>query len=253
MDYQALPPVDHLIPGDPDAVVPELLAALGFKAGGKKSALAKPAPAVVPPPTGEISMDQLSLALREAVGERPATLTSLSLSWNAATWPFQHPLDYIGFNGGGGVGGGPGISVGAALALKGSGRLPIGVCGDGDFLMGLTSVWTAVHYRIPLLLVVANNRSFFNDEVHQERVAKQRDRPMENRWIGMRMSDPEIDFTHLARGQGALGFGPVAKGEDLASVFEAAIKAVEQGAVAVVDVRIKAAKETAPPLRSGRA
>ena len=67
--------------------------------------------------------------------------------------PFRHPLDYVGSDGGGGVGGGPGISVGAALALKGSGRLPIAICGDGDFLMGVTAVWTAVHYKIPLLFV----------------------------------------------------------------------------------------------------
>ena len=38
--------------------------------------------------------------------------------------------------------------------------------------MGVTAIWTAVHYRIPLLLVVCNNRSFFNDELHQERVAR---------------------------------------------------------------------------------
>ena len=81
------------------------------------------------------------------------------------------PLDYVGSDGGGGVGGGPGISVGAALALKGSGRMAVAVCGDGDFMMGNTAVWTAVHYRIPILFVVANNRSFYNDEVHQERVA----------------------------------------------------------------------------------
>ncbi len=254
MDYQALPPVDLLLSADPEAVIPALLQVLGIDAKARKFAAVKPAALAVPQGKGEITMDQLSLALRKAVGERPASLTSLSLSWNAATWPFHHPLDYIGSNGGGGVGGGPGISVGAALALKGSGRLPIGVCGDGDFLMGLTSVWTAVHYRIPLLFVIANNRSFFNDEVHQERVANMRDRPAENRWIGMRMSDPEIDFTQLARGQGALGFGPVTKGENLAVTFEAAIKAVEQGSIAVVDVRIKAAKETlAPPARHGRA
>ena len=64
------------------------------------------------------------------------TLTHLPLSWNGATWPFRHPLDYLGSEGGGGVGGGPGNSVGAALALKGSGRLPIAVCGDGDFMHG---------------------------------------------------------------------------------------------------------------------
>jgi len=34
-------------------------------------------------------------------------------------------MDFIGLNGGGGIGAGPGIIVGAALALKGSGRIPV--------------------------------------------------------------------------------------------------------------------------------
>jgi thiamine pyrophosphate-dependent acetolactate synthase large subunit-like protein len=63
------------------------------------------------------------------------------------------------------------MTVGAALALRGSGRLPVAVLGDGDYLMGLTALWTGVHYRIPLLIVVSNNQSFFNDELHQERMA----------------------------------------------------------------------------------
>ena len=102
----------------------------------------------------------------------------------------------------GGIGGGPGISVGAALALRGTGRLPVG-------LMGVTALWTAAHYRIPLLVIVANNQSFFNDEVHQERVARTRNRPIDNKWIGMRISDPDIDLAALAQAQGAQGFGPV--------------------------------------------
>ena len=119
------------------------------------------------------------------------------------------PSTILGSDGGGGVGGGPGISVGAALALKGCGRLPVAVCGDGDFLMGVTALWTAAHYHIPLLIVVANNRSFFNDELHQERVARMRNRPVENRWIGQRISEPDIDLASMARAQGAQGFGPV--------------------------------------------
>src|SRR5712675_246953 len=75
----------------------------------------------------------------------------------------------------------------AALALKDGGRLPVAIMGDGDFLMGATALWTAAHYGIPCLILVANNRSFFNDELHQERVAKERSRPVENRWIGQRI------------------------------------------------------------------
>ena len=135
---------------------------------------------------------------------------------------FEHPLDYLGSDGGGGVGGGPGISVGAALALKGSGRLPIAVCGDGDFLMGVTAVWTAAHYKIPLLIVVANNRSFFNDELHQERVARMRNRPVENRWVGQRISEPDIDIAaHRRAHKARKGFGPVTTARRSARSFRA--------------------------------
>jgi thiamine pyrophosphate-dependent acetolactate synthase large subunit-like protein len=131
------------------------------------------------------------------------------------------------------------VTVGAALALRGTGRLAVGICGDGDFLMGVTALWTATHYRIPLLIVVANNRSFYNDEVHQERVARMRNRPVENKWIGQRISDPDIDLAALARAQGARGFGPVDDVKKLQTTFAEAIAAVEAGGVAVVDVRVE--------------
>jgi thiamine pyrophosphate-dependent acetolactate synthase large subunit-like protein len=113
------------------------------------------------------------------------------------------------------------------------------VCGDGDFLMGVTALWTAVHYRIPLLFVVANNRSFYNDEVHQERVARMRARPVENKWIGQRIDDPDIDLAAMARAQGARGFGPVTRAPGLEAILSEAIGAVEEGSVAVVDVRVE--------------
>src|SRR6185295_1974030 len=221
---------------EPDVAVPRLLESLGPGPARAAPGRAKE----FPKPAGDkLTVDHLAAALREAVGGRPASLTHVSLSWNGATWAFDHPLDYLGSDGGGGVGGGPGISVGAALALKDSGRLPVSICGDGDFLMGVTALWTAAHYRIPLLLVIANNRSFYNDEVHQERVARMRNRPVENKWIGQRMTEPDIDLAALARAQGAAGFGPVDDAGKLASVFAQAIAAVEQGRVAVVDVRVE--------------
>lgn len=236
MDYQGLPPVDVFIDCEPDVAVPPLLEALG----PGPTDLAAPRAPRFPKPTGDkLTVDHLATTLRETVGDRPASLTHVSLSWNGATWAFNHPLDYLGSDGGGGVGGGPGISVGAALALKDSGRLPVAVCGDGDFLMGVTALWTAAHYRIPLLMVVANNRSFFNDELHQERVALMRNRPIENRWVGQRISDPDIDLAAMARAQGARGFGPVRTIAELAPSLGEAIAAVEAGAVAVVDVHVE--------------
>jgi len=250
MDYQGLPPVDVFIDCEPDLAVPPLLAALG----GAPARSGQAGSTAFPVPAGEaLTVDHMAAALREAIGRRPASLTHVPLSWNGASWTFAHPLDYLGSDGGGGVGGGPGISVGAALALRGTGRLPVGVCGDGDFLMGVTALWTAAHYHIPLLLVVANNRSFFNDELHQERVARMRSRPVENRWIGQRIADPDIDLAAMARAQGAQGFGPVTTVAELRPTFERAIAAVESGAVAVVDCRVEpgyAAETTAAMTRA---
>jgi thiamine pyrophosphate-dependent acetolactate synthase large subunit-like protein len=236
MDYQGLPPVDVFVACEPDVAVPALVHALGSIGPRAVQSSKKEFPMLA---DGKLTVDHLADALRRAIGERPASLTHVSLSWNGASWHFRHPLDYLGSDGGGGVGGGPGISVGAALALKGSSRLPVAVCGDGDFLMGVTALWTAAHYRIPLLVVVANNRSFFNDELHQERVARMRNRPVENRWVGQRISEPDIDLASMARAQGAQGFGPVTTISNLTSTFGEAIAAVEAGAVAVVDVRVE--------------
>ena len=236
MDYQGLPPVEVMIACETEVAVPLLLDALGpAKPHAVQSRSAEP----FKPAGDKLTVDHLAAALHKAVGDRPTSLTHVSLSWNGASWPFRHPLDYLGSDGGGGVGGGPGISVGAALALKGSGRLPVAVCGDGDFMMGCTAIWTAAHYRIPLLIVVANNRSFFNDELHQERVARMRNRPVENRWVGQRISEPDIDIAGVARAQGAQAFGPVNATSDLAAVFAKAIAAVDAGNVAVVDVRVE--------------
>ncbi len=86
--------------------------------------------------------------------------------------------------------------------------------------------------------MVANNRSFYNDEVHQERMARMRNRPVENKWIGQHIGDPEIDLAQLAGAQGAEGFGPVRDAAEMHVVFSEAIAAVERGCVAVVDVRV---------------
>jgi thiamine pyrophosphate-dependent acetolactate synthase large subunit-like protein len=183
-------------------------------------------------------MSGVANALTAATKGSDVCYTHLPIGWSGAYSHFNHPLDYLGAEGGAGVGSGPGIAVGAALALKGSGRLPIGVLGDGDFLMANTAIWTAAHYQIPCLFVIANNRSFFNDELHQERVAKERGRPPENRWIGMRIGDPDIDLAAMAKAQGAVGIGPVTKASELQKAIDQGVEATRNGKVVVIDARV---------------
>jgi thiamine pyrophosphate-dependent acetolactate synthase large subunit-like protein len=112
------------------------------------------------------------------------------------------------------------------------------VLGDGDYLMGLTAIWTAVANQIPLLVVVANNRSYYNDIAHQERVAIERGRPVERKWIGQRIDDPPPDLAMLARGQGAIGIGPVSGAQETIAALQQAAREVEAGKVVVVDVLV---------------
>ena len=127
-------------------------------------------------------------------------------------------------------------SIGAALGFKGSGRLCVSVLGDGDFLMTSNALWTAARYRIPLLAVVFNNRSYYNDEEHQERMAVRRERPVENKGIGIYITDPEPDLAAMARALSVDGFGPITEPGELGAALDRAIEVVRGGKPAVVDV-----------------
>jgi thiamine pyrophosphate-dependent acetolactate synthase large subunit-like protein len=241
MDHQGLAPADDYFLCAPDAVVDGLLERVQQR---PPRAIAPRAP--LPPSSDALSIRTLADTLNAVVARRDICLTRVPLGWHGAYRHFRGPREYIGLEGGGGVGAGPGITVGAALALKDSGRLPIAIMGDGDFLMGVTAIWTAAHYRLPCVVLVANNRSFYNDEVHQERVARARGRPVENKWIGQRISEPDIDLAAMARAQGAEAFGPVEAVADLRPVLERAIAAADAGAVSVVDVRVQPGYDADP-------
>jgi acetolactate synthase I/II/III large subunit len=147
-----------------------------------------------------------------------------------------------GLGGGRGAGVGYGLpsSIGAALGWQGSGRLVVSVLGDGDFFMTSNALWTAAKYDIPLLVIIYNNRSYYNDEDHQERIAAWRDRPVENKGVGVRIEDPEPDFASLARSLGAAGFGPVTDPDKVGDVLDEAIAVVRSGQPAVIDVHTQA-------------
>jgi thiamine pyrophosphate-dependent acetolactate synthase large subunit-like protein len=237
--------VDVSVQCRPDVAVAELLRELRSR-GASTSRRIEPtvretagARAEPTGPTGKLTVRRLAHTLRHLTAETPVTLVRLPFAWNPDDWPLRAPLDYLGIDGGGGVGSGPGMAVGAALALRGTGRLPVAVLGDGDYLMGLTALWTAARYEIPLLVVVANNSSFFNDEIHQDRVARTRLRPVENAHIGMRMEGPEPDLAQLARGQGLEGIGPVLSPDELDDALERALESVRAGCPTVVDVRVE--------------
>lgn len=162
-------------------------------------------------------------------------------SWPEGVWDLPGAGSYLGHSGGGGVGYGPGAFVGGALAARDRGLLGVGIIGDGDLLMAAGALWTAVHHRIPALLVVNDNGSFYNDEPHQAAVARERGREPANSWIGMRIADPAVDIDALAASYGCWTAGTVTDPAGLADAFTRGLAAARDGRVAVVHVRTEPA------------
>jgi len=259
-DYQRLAAVDLPILGDVGAVVPQLLAAcreLVDKGKVDRAKLQRRAEKV-----GEIRAemyaawqketeatwnDQPTISLRRFFGEvynaikdedwvlalgRPGRMAP-------GIWEFNELRQFCGDSGGGGLGYAPGAAVGVALAHRDTGKMVVAIDGDGDFLMAPQALWTAVHYKLPLLMIIRNNRSYYNDEEHQQLIAQVRQRPEENAWIGMRMGDPPPDMATIARGFGCWAEGPIENPDDMGPALQRAVEQVRQGNVALVDVICK--------------
>jgi acetolactate synthase-1/2/3 large subunit len=258
-DYQKLMSVDLPMLADTEAAIPQLLAAcqrLVEKGKGNQSRIKDRAERL-----GKMR-DELHAGWRKETenrwNESPMSVRrmmaevynavknedwvlALGRSYRLAPgiWEFTQPRQYCGEGGGGGLGYGTGGAVGVALAHKDTGKLPVAMIGDGDFMMACTALWTAVHYKQPLLVLIRNNRSYYNDEEHQQLIAEVRQRPMENAWIGMKTIDPAVDLATVARGFGCWAEGPVEDPNALGPALQRAVDQVRQGNVAFLDVIVK--------------
>jgi thiamine pyrophosphate-dependent acetolactate synthase large subunit-like protein len=239
MDHQGLPPADIFMACEPEEAVDALLAALADRQAPPLPSAPALAALPSPEPQDELAVATVAAVLRQHVNPQEVCLLRLPLSWGGEMWDFEGPMDFLGYDGGAGIGSGPGMVVGGALALKGGPRLPVAVIGDGDYLMGVTAFWTAAHARLPLLVIVVNNRSYFNDELHQERVARERGRPVENRWIGQRIDDPAPDLARMAQAQGLVGLGPVRSAGELKQALAQALPLVRGGQAVVIDAHVR--------------
>jgi benzoylformate decarboxylase len=262
MDHQALAAVDVPIFADPDQFVAQMLDELDAKNTTKvktrpemknlphwnNESMGKSSPTRGQPMT----LWDMAMTVRGFAKKRPVTFARLPIGWPGEAYEFDGPLSFMGNDGGGAVGTGPGHTIGAALALKDTDRLTIGVLGDGDYLMGVSALWTASHFEIPVMIVVADNRSYFNDEMHQERVAQMRSRPAQNRWIGQRIDDPRVDLVAMARAQGFESEDPVSTTEALAKALKRGAEIVAKGGRYFIDSVVQPGyADSGPDQRAG--
>jgi thiamine pyrophosphate-dependent acetolactate synthase large subunit-like protein len=251
-DHMGLTAVDMDILAEPDRIVPALLRELDARAGDpfRRNAAARlkvvqtahRKPERIAPVRGgpnAIALWDIGAALDAALAGRPCCLMRAPLGWHVGALPIRGPLDYLGADGAAGIGGAPGMAVGSALALRGSGRLPVAVFGDGDYLMGVSALWTAARYRVPILLIIANNAGYYIDEQHQAATSRARQRDTATASVGQRIADPEVDILAMAKAQGFDGAGPVQDRHELKNAIADGITAVEDGRCYLIDVRIE--------------
>jgi acetolactate synthase I/II/III large subunit len=247
-DYQALQAVDLPMCADTSVAVPELARLCRELIGhdGKKTAAIEArqkelgekhksrrarwlADAQAKGSQKEISTAWLAHELGETIKKEDWVLVNgTSNGWARRLWDFTKPNQYLGASGGAGVGYGSGAAIGAALALKDTGKLAVNIQSDGDLLMTSSSLWTAAKHRIPLLIVMHNNQSYYNSEEHGIEVAKFRNRPVENAGIGTHVDDPAVDFAKLAQSFGVNGEGAIQRPADLRPALERGLKFVKE-------------------------
>ncbi|MGH3643105.1 MAG: thiamine pyrophosphate-binding protein, partial [Mycobacterium sp.] len=183
-----------------------------------------------------VSTARLASAVWEVVKDYDWVLTAGTASeWAKRTWDFDEHYRTPGRQLGTATQ--IGISLGVALAHKGTGRLVVDLQPDGDLMFDAGALWVASYYELPLLVVMFNNRAYYNDWEHQERLALQRGTPVERVNIGMEINHPAPDFATLARSFSWHAEGPITDPADVEKAVARAAEYVQStGKPALVDV-----------------
>ncbi len=181
-----------------------------------------------------ISLPRLASEVWAAIQHEDWVLTAGTLEeWTRKLWNFDQPHRHPGKSLGTATQ--FGISLGVALAHRGQGRLVVDMQPDGDLMFDAGALWVAAKHQIPMLVVMYNNRAYFNDWEHQIRMAQQRGTPVDRAYIGMDLDDPPPDFAGLARSMGWYAEGPIDQPGDIAAALQRAIAQVKAGKPALID------------------
>ena len=183
-----------------------------------------------------VAPSRLAAEVWSVIAEHDWVLTAGTADgWASRLWDFDQPYRHPGRSLGTATQ--IGLSLGVALANRGSGRLVVDLQPDGDLLFDAAALWVASANRIPLLVVMYNNRAYYNDWDHQIRIARQRGTDLGKAHIGVAIAEPPPDFAGLARSFGWHAEGPIEDPDAIADAVRRATRVVlEEGRPALVDV-----------------
>jgi thiamine pyrophosphate-dependent acetolactate synthase large subunit-like protein len=186
-----------------------------------------------------IALNRLSAELWPLIKNEDWSLVSWQgfiSGWPGRLWNFDKHYQYIGGQGGGGIGYNAPASVGAALANKKHGRLSINIQTDGDMNYAPGILWTAAHHKIPLLTIMHNNRGYHAEVMILQNRASERNRGQHRTTIGTKLWEPNINYAKMAETYGMYGEGPISEPTQLAAAFKRGIERIKRGEPALIDV-----------------
>ena len=251
---QRFMPADLAIGGDVEASLPDLIDAVKRAASAERKAVfAERAKsyakmhremkqrdkdaAALGWDASPVSTSRLAAEMWNAIkNEKWSLVVSDRLPSARRLWPVTEYHQMLGGNGGYGLGGYSPIALGAALANKDKGLLSVTFQPDGDFMYAPGALWTAAHHKIPLLMLMHNNRCYHQEIMHVQRMAAIHNRPQANARIGTQISDPDVDFAKLAQGMGVWAEGPITDPAAIGPALKRALAVVKDGWPALVDV-----------------
>lgn len=182
-----------------------------------------------------MALPRLAHEIWQVIKSEDWVLTANTLEeWTLRLWDFdrayRHPGKSLG------TATQVGISAGVALAHRGAGRLVVDIQPDGDLMFDPGTLWVCAHDKIPMLVVMYNNRAYYNDWEHQIRMARQRGTDEKRAYIGQEINRPAPDFAAMARSFGCYGEGPILNGDEVGPALRRAIEFIKkEGKPALVD------------------
>lgn len=171
----------------------------------------------------------------ESIKEEDWVLTAGTLKdWVRKVWNFDKPYQHPGRDLGTGTQ--FGLSLGVAYAYKDTDKVVVDLQPDGDLMFDLGGLWIAAKYEIPILVIMYNNRAYYNDWAHQISVANKRGTDPDRAYIGMDLEGPAPDFAHIAKGLDWYAEGPILDPTEIQPAVQRAMEEVKKGKPALVDI-----------------
>ncbi len=184
-----------------------------------------------------VTTARLAMETYDVIKAEPwALVVSDRIPWARSLWPATKYHQMLGGSGGQGVGYAAPGAIGAALANRDKGLLSVTFQPDGDLMYGAGVLWTAAHHNIPLLMVMHNNRGYYQEVMHLQRMAALHRRRPDQALIGNEIDNPAIDYAKLAQAHGVWAEGPISDPKLLNAALKRALAVVKSGKPALLDV-----------------